>query len=274
MGTNSEHTNVHLPAKLEGGDLLALFDQLDARHRAAVAGRRKGAKVLEGCPLDATIPAAVEASWKRLGPTITALRAVTLQRDHAASAPAATDSPSANNNSDESWRAFEGWLHGWTRHLDDGDTPSASDASALHRRLFPKPEGMKFVGWRPRKQWTSMQSRAAILAEPPVAATVTALGGKRLLAGLARTHEAFGRTYGFNAAQANGDEAVDARPQFLAAKDALRDYVKKVEGSADPDVPESETIATWLLGPFDDLVTDFGSAPRAKPAAPPSPPAP
>lgn len=274
MTTADEHTNVQLPSKLEGSDLLGLFDQLDARHEAVRAGRRKGTRVPDGCPADAALPAVVAASWKRLSHAAGELRDLAGRRDHTPPAALAIDAASANGDADEAWRAFEAWLLGWTRHRDDGRKPSAADAQALYARLFPRPEGMKFLGWRPRKQWTSMAGRMALLAEPAVAATVSALGGERLLAALGAMHDAFGKAYGFTTARAAPEAAIDARPQFLAGKDALRDYVKKVEGSADADVAGSEELAAWLLGPFHDLVAEFASAPRAKPAPAPAPVAP
>ncbi len=270
MSTGEENTNVQLPSKLEGSDLLGLFDQLDARREAVRAGRRKGHGVPDGCPIDAAMPAVVAASWKRLSHAIGELRALTGQRDHTLSTAPAVDPSTANGDSDEAWRAFEGWLLGWTRHRDDGQKPSGADAQALYTRLFPRPDGLKFIGWRPRKQWSSMQSRMTLLAEPEIAASVSAIGGDRLLAALRAMHDTFGKAYGFTAAKPETEATIVARPQFLAGKDALRDYVKKVEGSADADVADSEALATWLLGPFNELVHEFASNPRAKqmPGAP------
>jgi hypothetical protein len=60
----------------------------------------------------------------------------------------------------------------------------------------------------------------------------------------------------------------------LAAKDTLRGYVKQVLGSADPEVPQSEALAAWVLGPFNDRVAELASRSAARgkrgAAAPPS----
>lgn len=64
-------------------------------------------------------------------------------------------------------------------------------------------------------------------------------------------------------------------PQFTAGKDALRDYVVKVAGSADPDLRDSEALAAWLLDPFREFVAGFAAQPinRPKTATGPKPPA-
>lgn len=270
---NSDHASVQLPAEIETGDLLALGDQLHARLHEVTKPRRKGEAPPAGCPVGASVSAPVEASWKRLSAGLAALREVTAKRDHPDAAEPALDPDASNASSDEAWRAFDAWLGGWAKHRDDGKKPGAAEARALQARLFPKPGGMQFIGWRPRKQWTAMTSRMAILAEPGVAALVKALGGERMSDALEVTHADFGKAYGFTAAQSDEAEGVDTRPQILTVKDALRAYVKKVEGSADPDVAGSEALASWLLGPFDALVAEFSARPsaaRAKPAAPPT----
>lgn len=270
--SNNDHASVQIPAEVESGDLLALGDQLHARLNELSKTRRKGEAAPVGCPVGASVPAPIEASWKRLWAGVVALREVTARRDHPDAAEPALDPDASNASSDEAWRAFEGWLGGWTKHRDDGRKPGAVEARALQARLFPKPGGMQFIGWRPRKQWTAMTSRMAILAEPDVVALVKAFGGERLSDALRVTHGDFGKAYGFTAAQSDEAEGVDTRPQILAVKDALRSYVKKVEGSADPDVAGSEALASWLLGPFDALVAEFDARPsaaRAKPVAPP-----
>ena len=92
-----------------------------------------------------------------------------------------------------------------------------------------------------------------LLAEPEVAASVSAHGGDRLLAALTAMHDAFGKACGSTAAMATPEAAIDARPQFLAGKDARRDCVKKVEGIADADVVEGyrkapETRVAEVIG--------------------------
>lgn len=274
MSSDNDHASVQLPAAVERGDLLALGDQLQVRFVEVTKTHRKGAEVPVGCPVGAVVPPAVTASWKRFHGSVVALREATALRDRP-EAPSTTLVPdTCNAASDQAWRACEGWLAGWTQHRDDGVAPGAVEADALYRRVFPAPTGMKFIGWRPRKQWSAMKDRMAIFAEPAVLSTMKALGGERLVEALRVTHADFGAAYGFTAATADEAEGVDARPQLLAVKDALRGYVKKVEGSADPDVHGSEALAAWLLGPFDSLVAEFASrpaAPRAKPAAPPTP---
>lgn len=69
----------------------------------------------------------------------------------------------------------------------------------------------------------------------------------------------------------------DGRPQWLAARDALRVLVQKIESYADPDIEGSEALTAFLLAPYVELVTDLEKSRRAnakKPDAAPAPPKP
>ncbi len=262
---------VQLPARMLAADVLALGAQLDARFTAVLPGA-SAAPV--GCPVDVAVPATVSASHARFSTTLTALREATAKRHDADSDLPDTDAQAtANRASDNAWQALNGWLGGWSLRDDDGVSPTPAEAQRLFGRLFPPPEGLRFISHRPRRQWTSMQTRMDILAAPESVALVTALGGERLLARLTATHAAFGHAFAFTTAQSPSVAAAVMLPQFVAAKDALRDYVMKVAGSADPDIRDSEPLAEWLLGPFHEMVAEFAAQPAAR-SKTPTPPAP
>jgi hypothetical protein len=257
-------------------DLVALGNQLHARYVAAQHGTRKGAAVPEGCPAGVPIPATVAASRKRLDAALDALRAATaLRHEGVEPSPDSNDRPSATAASRSAWQAFNAWLGAWTLFADDGQSPSGVDAEGLFNRLFPAPDGLRFITWRSRRQWSAMQVRMDVLANEEVVATVTALGGARLLAALISTHDAFGRAFAFTAAKgvSVASPAV-VLPQFIAAKVALRDYVVKVTGSADPDLANSEALAAWLMGPFRDMLAEFAAQAAPRPRTAPAPDAP
>ena len=265
---------VQLPARMQAADVLALGEQLDARFAAILPGAPTPPV---GCPIDVAVPATVSASHGRFVVTLTALREATAKRHDADSdQPDVEAQSSANRASDTAWRVIHRWLGAWANRAEDGAAPTAADAQRLFGRLFPKPEGLRFIARHPRRQWTSMQTRMDILAAPETTALVTALGGARLLARLTATHAAFGHVFAFTTAQSPSVAAAVVLPQFVAAKEALRDYVRKVAGSADPDIRDSEALAAWLLGPFRELVADFAAQPatRSKTPAPRAPVAP
>ncbi len=271
-----------LPARMESSDAVGLGEQLALRYQAVASPKKKP---VEGAPVHVAIPPNVAASWKRFAVAHDELsKAAALRIATTGLTPAAPveDDDAANAASDDAWRTFEAWLGAWARHADDGKAPRGADAAALYARVFPAVDAMRFIGWRPRKQWVAMQGRMAVLDEPANRELLNGLGGARLHEHLRATHDAFGRAYGFTAVQADGAAAtVDVRSVFMAAKDALRQYVTRVAASADPDVPGSEALATWLLAPLHEMVAEFAAAPtkRATPEAdkrtpsqPPPPP--
>jgi hypothetical protein len=257
-----------LPSRMEASDAVGVGEQLAARFLAVTAPKKNA---VEGAPVHVTVPAAVSASWKRFAASHDTLAQATALRLAMAPAAAPTEEPdAANAASDAGWRTFERWLGGWSQHPDDGKSPTGADAAALYARVFPAEDAMRFITWRPRKQWVAMQGRMAILAEPASRDVVNGLGGARLYDALVATHEAFGRAYGFTRAQADASApTADVRSAFMAAKDALRGYATRVEASADPDVPGSEALAAWLLAPLHAMVAEFAAAPtkRATPDA-------
>jgi hypothetical protein len=68
----------------------------------------------------------------------------------------------------------------------------------------------------------------------------------------------------------------DGRPQWSAARDALRSLIQKIESHADPEIPGSEALAAFLLAPYvervDDLARSRRKAAARKPEAVPAPP--
>jgi hypothetical protein len=256
--------------------VVAVIDQLEARATAVTAAQpRKKTAPPASLPTEVApgtaLPPQIAASLARLCRGRDELRVVVrTTAEPTAAMPDATRA-AANGASDAGWRAFEGWLGGWAQ-LDDGEAPGAAEAHALHARVFPTDvprgeAGLRFIGWRPRKQWEAMDARMEVLATEPARRLVESLGGARFLAHLRTTHAEFGRAYGFTHATANaGTPAVDTRPQWLAAQDALRDYVRKVATYADPDVPGSAALAGYLLGPFVEMQAEFAARPIKKKA--------
>ncbi len=270
--------NFQLPSRMEASDVVGVGEQLAARY-AAVAS--PGKTPVEGAPAHVVVPPAVSASWRRFAASHDTLATTTALRLATTPQPPTVDPDASNAASDDAWRTFEVWLGAWARHTDDGKTPSAADAAALYGRVFPAADGMRFIGWRPAKQWVAMKGRMAILAEPASRDVVNGLGGARLVETLQETHVAFGRAYAFTEVQTHEPAAVDVRGAFVTAKDALRGYATRVEASADPDVPGSEALAAWLLAPLYAMVAEFAAAPTKRaapdaekrtPSQPPPPP--
>lgn len=262
MGSFSYDVRLQLPSRLEVSDLVGLGEQLCVRYDAVAS---PAATPVQGAPVDITIPAPVAASWRRfIGSHDVLARSSALRRAAAPIVTDGADTAAANAASDVAWRTFESWLRTWSRHRDDGMTPSAGEAGALHGRLFPSADGMRFIKWKARRQWVAMQGRMTILDEAASVALVHGLGGARLLTALRDAHEGFGRAFGFTKVQVDAPAGVDLRPLFAAAKEALRSYATRVEGSADPDVAGSEALAAWLLAPLKTLVGELTAVPTPR----------
>ena len=277
MNAPTDTFSVPLPSRMLADDLLALGHQLNARYVAVQHSLRKGAPPApQGCPAGVPIPATVAASRKRLDAALVALRAsANLRHESADPRPDASGKAPAITASRAAWQVFHAWLAAWSKGADDGQTPTREDAQALFGKVFPTPEGLRFITWRSRRQWTAMQVRMDILLTAEATATVTALGGERLLATLLATHASFGHTFAFTAAKGVSPSATAVvLPQFTAAKGTLRDYVMKVTGSADRDIRESEALAAWLLGPFNEMLAEFAAQSVARPRVTPTPDAP
>lgn len=277
MNTSSDVFSVVLPSRMQADDLLAVGSQLHARYFAVLSAHTDDATVPpEGCPVGVAIPAAIATSHTRFTASLSALRATIVLRYERSDDAEAITPAKANVDSDRAWQTLHAWLGAWSMLADDDQNPTPADAVTLFGKLFPAPVGLRFINYRPRRQWTAMEHRMAVLTDPDVDTTIRALGGARVLANVTTTHETFGRTFGFTAAlSANTAAPVVMIPQFSAAKDALRDYVAKVAVSADPDLPDSEALAAWLLRPFREMVAEFAAQPinRTKTATVPTPPA-
>ncbi|WP_437485332.1 hypothetical protein WME75_00595 [Sorangium sp. So ce1014] len=276
-----------LPPELVADDVIGLRDQVSARIAAVL--RPKGGKRREG---DASLPKGVEPlaalpphidrPWRRFDAAATELQGfrgvrASAQADQRHSATSEAERGAANTDSDDRWRAFEQWNAGVAGLSDDGEKPSPSEARWLYAQLFPAPEGLRFITRRPRVQWAAMVQRMKTLEEKRAQAVIAGFGGTRHVRQLVAAHARFGEAYGFTAVViANDGGPTDGRPQWTAARDALRSLIQKIESHADPEIPGSEALVAFLLAPYvamvDDLARPRRRAPARKPEAVPAPP--
>lgn len=255
-----------LPPELEAVDVLALRDQLAARIAAVLRPKGRGRS---GCavalpeglePLDA-LPPHIELSWRRFDAAAAELQAFRAQRadalaNEAHRASDANEQNAANADVDDRWRAFERWNAGAAALSDDGESPSPSEARWLYAQLFPAPEGLRFITRRPRAQWTAMVQRMNVLEGERAQAVIAGFGGARHMKQLAAAHARFGKAFGFTAVVQPAEGPSDGRPQWVAARDALRALLQRIEGHADPEIAGSEALAAFLLRPYVELLDD------------------
>lgn len=283
MSETTEIAKVRLPQNMLADDVLTLHEQIAHRIAAVVhlasATKRKHATDASAVALPAglspieRLPDQIGGPWGRFTSAIDALSSVHTARAKAASDDAATKTATAqddaNRECDACWTALDPWLEGWTLSQDDGELPTPADAAWLYGALFPKPEGRKFINHRPRLQWKAMKPRMEVLASERGQSVIKGFGGERLYKQLAASHTRFGKAFGFLALVADADDPeTDARPELNAAKEALREFVRKVESYAEPTISGSEALSAFLLKPFLDLVDELAtSAARKKPVA-------
>jgi len=275
-------STIVLPPDLVADDVIGLRDQMSARIAAVL--RPKGGKRKEGdAPLPkgvepvAALPPHIDRPWRRFDAAATELQGfrglrASAQADQRHAAPSEAERSAANTGSDDRWRAFEQWNAGAAGLSDDGQTPSPSEARWLYAQLFPAPEGLRFITRRPRVQWAAMVQRMKTLEEERAQAVIEQFGGTRHYRQLVAAHARFGEAYGFTTvvlAKDGGRGQTDGRPQWSAARDALRSLIQKIESHADPEIPGSEALAAFLLAPYVEMVDDLGRARRKAPARKP-----
>jgi hypothetical protein len=284
---------VRLPAEIVAEDVLSLHDQLEhrvaalltrptpraahgRRHAAADVAAAASAILPAGVTTMESLPDHLGGPWQRFTDAIAALDAERTARAEAAQDPhvpaTVEEERAAKLASDHAWRAVATWLDGWSLADDDGHTPTPADAHALYMVVFAPPLGLRFISRRPRRRWEDMKSKMATLAKDASRAVVHGLGGQRLYDQLLAAHTRFGNAYGFlKVVVETGQVNEDTRPELLAAKEALRDLLRKVESYAEPSVPGSEALAAFLMQPYQDLVTELATAQRRRAATNPSP---
>ncbi|WP_437872571.1 hypothetical protein [Sorangium sp. So ce363] len=276
-----------LPQELVADDVIGLRDQMSARIAAVL--RPKGGKRKEGdAPLPkgvepvAALPPHIDRPWKRFEAAATELQGfrglrASAQADQRHSGASEAERSAANTDSDDRWRALEQWNAGAAGLSEEGQTPSPSDARWLYGQLFPAPEGLRFITRRPRVQWAAMVQRMKTLEEERAQAVIEQFGGTRHYRQLVAAHARFGEAYGFTTVVLAKDGGpTDGRPQWSAARDALRSLIQKIESHADPEIPGSEALAAFLLAPYVEMVDDLAKPRRrasaTKPEAVPAPP--
>lgn len=274
-----------LPVELVAEDVIGFRDQLGTRLAAVI--RAKGHKHQPGevalpdgiAPLSA-LPPHIERPWKRFDAAVNELKGfrharASAQASEAHAAADASEQDAANADSDDRWRAFEQWNQGAAGLRDDGKAPSPSDARWLHGQLFPAPEGLRFITRRPRVQWSAMEQRMTVLHEKRAQVVIAGFGGERHWQQLGEAHDRFGKAFGFTTVVP--DEAggpTDGRPQWAAAREALRVVLQKIESHADPEIAGSQSLVAFLLRPYVEMIADLAQArrpARGKKADPASP---
>ncbi|AUX28079.1 hypothetical protein SOCE836_001470 [Sorangium cellulosum] len=287
MSESPMFSTMVLPPDLVADDVIGLRDQLSARIAAVLrprGGKRKEADAPLPKGLDplAALPPHIDRPWRRFDAAATELQGfrglrASAQADQRHLAASEAERSAANTDVDDRWRAFEQWNAGAAGLSDDGQTPAPSEARWLYAQLFPAPEGLRFITRRPRVQWAAMVQRMKTLEEERAQAVIEGFGGTRHYRQLIAAHARFGEAYGFtNVVLANEGAPTDGRPQWSAARDALRSLIQKIESHADPEIPGSEALAAFLLAPYVEMVDDLARprrrAPARKPEAVPAPP--
>lgn len=259
--------SVELPSTAQTGDLIGVVDQLQQQVKAALAPRATSPDL----PHVKALAPVVQDAYEALVTARDALREAEKRRAPAPSpGPAAHDAPTANVTADDAWRSLEKFLDA-ARLLNDDLVPGRAEAEVLYGRLFSA-DGLRFINYRPRRQWDVAQRLVAVLAEPASVETLDGLGGTRFLKAVLASHEDFGAAFGFSRATAPAPDAVTStRALQLELQGALRDYLLKVAAQVSAKRPETAALARFLLKPYADMADDLARAPRATPAAKPEP---
>jgi hypothetical protein len=256
---------VELPAGAQISDLIAVAGQLQQQARAVVGPRASNPDAPHVRALAEPVQDALEA----LGETTEALIAAEKRRPAGGESPEKRDTAVANVNADDGWRALAGFLDA-ARSLPDEAVPGRAEAEALYQRVFGG-AGLRFINFRPRRQWETGQRLVAILVEPAVRETLDGLGATRFVkAALAQQRE-FGLAYGFSQAVAVDTSVTNTRAEQYALQAALRDYVLKVSAQVSARRPESAELARYLLQPYSTLVDELARAPRVTEKTPVAP---
>lgn len=287
MSNGTTFATLALPAELMADDLIGVHDLMAARIDAVVrpGGKKPGdgdPPLPEGLLPRDSLPDQIDRPWQRFHAATTELSRFRgaragAQAEEAYAATDETEQTAANADADDRWRAIERWNSASALLADDGAGPSPAEARWLYAQTFPPPDGLRFITWRPRAQWTQMVQRMQVLEGERAQAVIHGFGGARFYAQLLAAHARYGKAYGFTIAVPDPvGGPTDGRPQWLAARDALRALVHKVEAYADPDIEGSEALVAFLLGPYVAMVTDMEKSRRArakKPEPAPAPPA-
>lgn len=259
--------SVELPTTAQTGDLIAVVDQLQQQVKAALSPKSADPAI----PHVKALAPVVEDAFDTLIAARDTLREAEARRTPATATTAAKlDTPTANTAADDAWRAFEKFLDA-SRLLDDDFFPGRAEAEQIHGRLFAS-HGLRFINYRPRRQWDVAQQLVAILAEPDTAKTLDGLGAARFVQAVHASHKDFGAAFGFSRATPVAPDVVTStRALQLELQGALRDYLVKVAAQVSPKRPETAALARFLLQPYTDMADDLARTPRAPATAKPAP---
>ncbi|MCC6553651.1 MAG: hypothetical protein IT372_11610 [Polyangiaceae bacterium] len=285
MADSPSLSTLTLPPDLDADDVIGLRDQLRARFAAVVqpSGEERPPGDLarpEGVAALEALPPHLGRPWSRFDAAATHLQTfresrASAQAEAAHAASDETEQNAANADADDRWRAFEKWNGAAAGLTDDGEKPSPAEARWLHAQLFAPPDGLRFITRRPRAQWTAMEQRMKVLEGDRAKAVVEGFGGARHMRQLAAAHARFGKAFGFTAVAPPAEGGpTDGRSQWVAAREALRVLVQKIESYADPEIEGTESLSTFLLAPYIEMVVDLEKARRARPKTPEPKPAP
>jgi hypothetical protein len=108
-----------------------------------------------------------------------------------------------------------------------------------------------------------MEQRMTVLHEKRAQAVIAGFGGERHWEQLAESHDRFGKAFGFTTvAPDTAGGPTDGRPQWVAAREALRSLLQKIETYADPELAGSQALVTFLLRPYVELIDDLARSRR------------
>jgi len=271
-----------LPPDLVADDVFGFRDQLGARIAAVVRpkGRKREGDELalpDGVEPLSTVPPHIGLPWKRFDGAVTELQGfrqsrASAQADEVHTAGDESEQDTANAHCDDRWRAFEAWNKGAAGLAEDGEAPAPSEARWLYGQMFPAPDGLRFITRRPRVQWSAMGQRMTVLYEDRAQAVIAGFGGKRHWEQLAESHGRFGKAFGFTGVVPDGiGGPTDGRPQWIAARDALRTLLQKIETYADPEIAGSQALVAFLLRPYVEMADDLARSRRPVRAKKPDP---
>ena len=192
------------------------------------------------------LPPPIERSYKRLisaHETLTsALRTQSIGSDADTQAKRKADQAL-----DNAWGSLYDWLSGWCR-LPASSHANAQVAQELFTVLFS--EKLSFLQLAYKLEWQESQSRLEAIEQGKHENTFKVLGGASFIKHLKEMHSTYGKVLGITSINEDKTSNAEVGIQSTAARDALRDYIMRVNAYADPEEPGSQELAQALLKPL------------------------
>lgn len=158
---------------------------------------------------------------------------------------------------DAAFSATFTWLSGWAKNPKEG-SKKGPIAEKLLATLFP--DGLKFTLLPYKQEWAQAEARLIRLREEGLEKDFARLGGEEFVEALFAAHVAYGRVLGLTRVADAPELPASKREALDAFMEALRNYVLKVAGSAEPNDELSTVRRDKLLAPLAGWQTSANSA--------------